>query len=130
MGLIRGGDRSKIGASLAANPSAAAKRGTGGATPLMYATLCSDVETMKALLEKGADVNAVDDGGATALMWAVTDLEKTALLLDRGADVNARSSDGRTPLLIASALHGSSPVVKLLLDKGADIKEKGPSLFG
>lgn len=130
MDAIRAGDRSKIGPLLASSPDAAKKRGYGGATPLMYATLYSDVATMKRLLDSGADVKAADDSGATALMWAVTDLEKTKLLIERGADVNARSADGRTPLLIAASFPGSTPVVTLLLDKGADIKTRGPSLFG
>jgi len=130
MDAIRAGDRPKLGSMLASNPTVAAKRGPGGATPLMYAALYSEVETMRSLLENGADAKAADDAGVTALMWAVPSLEKTALLIERGADVNARSSDGRTPLLIASALPGSAPVVRLLLDKGADIKARGPSLFG
>jgi ankyrin repeat protein len=130
MDAIRAGDRSTVTSLVASNAAAAAKRGHGGATPLMYAALYSDVPTMKMLLDSGADAKATDDSGATALMWALTDLEKTKLLIDRGADVNARSADGRTPLLIASALPGSAPVVTLLLDKGADIKARGPSLFG
>ena len=127
---IRAGDRSKVAATLASDASVASKRGPGGGTPLMYATLYSDIEAMKSLLESGADAKAADDSGVTALMWAVPSLEKTSLLIERGADVNARSADGRTPLLIASALPGSAPVVKLLLDQGADIKARGPSLFG
>ena len=130
MDAIRAGDRSKVAATLASSAGTASKRGPGGATPLMYATLYADIETMKALLESGADAKAADDSGVTALMWAMPSLEKTSLLIERGADVNARSADGRTPLLIASALPGSAPVVKLLLDKGADIKVRGPSLFG
>ena len=130
MDAIRAGDRSKVAATLASSAGTASKRGPGGATPLMYATLYADIETMKALLESGADAKAADDSGVTALMWAMPSLEKTSLLIERGADVNARSADGRTPLLIASALPGSVPVVKLLLDKGADIKVRGPSLFG
>ena len=130
MEAIRAGDRSKVASMLATDGTAAAKRGPGGVTPLMYAVLYSDIEVMKSLLERGADAKASDDSGVTALMWAVTDLDKSKLLVERGADVNARSSDGRTPLLIASALPGSAPVVTLLLDKGADIKARGPSLFG
>lgn len=130
MDAVRAGDRSKIGSLLASAPAAAAKRGDGGTTPLMYATLYSDLATMKMLIDSGADVKAADDSGATALMWAVPDLEKTKLLVERGAEVNARSAEGRTPLLIASGLPGSAAVVAFLLDKGADIKTHGPSLFG
>ncbi len=130
MDAIRAGDRSKITSLLATNPGCAGKRGPGGVTPLMYAALYSDVATMKTLLDSGADARSSDDSGVTALMWAVTDLEKTKLLVDRGADVNARSADGRTALLIASGLPGAAPVVTALLDKGADIKVRGPSLLG
>jgi ankyrin repeat protein len=66
---------------------------------------------MQLLLTNGADPNAWNDAGATALMWAVDDLEKTKLLVRHRADVNARSFDGRTPLLIAAAIHGNSSVV-------------------
>ena len=63
------------------------------------------------------DANAQNDGGGTALMYAIEDVEKTRLLLDRGADVNARSGEGRTALLIAVGRAGSNAVVKLLLEK-------------
>ena len=67
-------------------------------------------------------VNARNDAGGTALMYAVDDVAKTKLLLERGADPNLRSGEGRTALMIAVANSGSFPVVKLLLEKGADAK--------
>jgi ankyrin repeat protein len=75
---------------------------------------------MQLLLVRGANPNARNEAGATALMWAVDDPEKTRLLLKSGADPNARSADGQTPLLIAAGRPGASEVVKLLLDHGAD----------
>lgn len=114
---------------VAANPKAANLKGPGGSTPLMYAALYGGIADMRLLLDKGADVNARNHAGATALMWAADDLEKTRLLLDRGANVNAKSDDGRTALMIAAGWQGNSAVVKLLLDHGADITPTSPALF-
>jgi ankyrin repeat protein len=88
----------------------------------MYAALYGDVDAIKVLVDRGALLNARNDGGGTALMYAVDDLEKTKLLIERGADPNLRSGEGRTALLVAVANAGSHPVVKLLLEKGADAK--------
>ena len=63
-------------------------------------------------------------------MWAVPDTDKARLLIDAGADVNAVSADGRTPLLIAAGFRGSAPVIRLLLEKGANIRARAPGLFG
>ncbi|CAN5671895.1 hypothetical protein BH18ACI5_BH18ACI5_09760 [soil metagenome] len=130
MEMVRAGNRARVSSSIAANAAAVNKLGLGGATPLMYGVLYGDVATMRGLIERGADVNAADDGGATPLMWALTDLEKTRLLIEKGANVNARSKDGRTPILIASGFMGGAPVVKALLDAGAEIKVKAPSMVG
>ncbi len=104
-------------------------RGAGSTTPLMQAALYGDADSVRLLLEQGADPNIKNDAGATALMWAVDDLEKTRLLVEHGADVNARSDDGRTPLLIAVRF-GNIEVVKLLIDRGADLSAKSPESRG
>lgn len=97
------------------------ERDKRAATPLMYAAGFGSIEAMRILLAHGADVNARNDFGATALMWAITDPEKAGLLVARGADVNARSKMGKTPLLLAAANDGSSGTVKLLMDHGANL---------
>jgi ankyrin repeat protein len=45
-------------------------------TPLMYATEIGSLEAMTALIEHGADVNAQNAFGSTALMWSVADPKK------------------------------------------------------
>jgi len=130
MKALRDGDKTAFKTLALQHPKAGNLRGPGGTTPLMQAALYGDVESVRLLLDKGADPNLRNEAGATALMWAVNDLEKTRLLLDRGADVNARSEDSRTALLIAAGQFGSREVVKLLLDRGADINVKSPGLGG
>jgi len=83
---------------------------------------------IRLMLEHGAEVNAPDPTGRTALMYAaVSDLlpvEQIKLLIEKKADVNAKSSHprssdtGRTALDLAR-FHGNTAVVDLLLKSGA-----------
>ena len=128
---LRNGDGQAFRKLVAADPQAANRRGPGGATPLMYAALYGNAADVRLLLEKGVDPKLRNNAGATALMWAVDDPEKVRLLLEDGADANTRSDDGRVPLVIAAGRYGSSPVLKLLLEHGADPSGKSPaSTFG
>jgi ankyrin repeat protein len=88
--------------------------------PLMTAVLARDRTVVRRLLDEGADPSARDGAGATALLWAVDDAGMTRLLLEAGADVNARSDDGRTPILAATGRVGAAPIVRLLIDYGAN----------
>ncbi len=90
-----------------------------GITPLMYAAEIGSPDAMRLLIDSGADVNAQNAFGSTALMWSVSDPVKVRLLLDHGADVNAVAKSGRTALIVAAFTNPSAEVVKLLLAKGA-----------
>jgi ankyrin repeat protein len=117
---LRSGDRQSFLKSVEQDPGLLNARGPNGSTPFMYAVLYADAATVKQLLQKGANPNARNDVNATALMRAATDLEKTRVLLAHGADVNVRSDDLRTPLMIAAGRTGGAPIVKVLLDHGAN----------
>lgn len=117
---IRGGDTARVAALVQDRTVADLKDRRGGATPLMHAAAHGSIETLRLLLDKGADVNARNTGGATALMWAVSDLAKVRLLVERGADVNVVASGGRTALFLAASSESSADTVKFLLAKGAD----------
>src|SRR5262245_41798544 len=130
MEALRDGDKQAFKKLLSEGPKAANLKGPSGSTPLMYAALYGDSDSVSLLLESGADPNLRNDAGATALMWALADAEKTRLLLDHRAGVNARSDDGRTPLIIAASQRGSGAVVKLLLDHGANPAVRCASYFG
>ena len=84
-----------------------------------------DLEQVKRLLDKGANVIAHNREGATPLMRAAEKghLDVVKLLLRKGAPVNGKSSDNVTPLMYA-ARGGNLKAVKLLLDKGADVNSE------
>jgi ankyrin repeat protein len=119
---IRSGDTAQVKALLDGGADVNTKERRGGATPLMHAAAVGSLETTTFLLDKGADVNTRNSGGATALMWAATDLAKVRLLVDRGADVNVVANGGRTALFLAAMSNGSAEIVKLLLAKGANAR--------
>ncbi len=79
-------------------------------------------DTVKELLECGADVNAKDDNGQTALMTAAAIGHSPIFhfLLDYSANVNESSSDNMTALLWA-VLANDTGMVKTLIKKGADL---------
>jgi len=132
MEALGNGDRPTFVRLLREDPEAVKLKGPGGSTPLMYAALYGDAASVRDILERGADPNTANDAGATALMWAIEDFEKARLLVEHEADVNAMSLDSRTALGIALGNRGSSAVVKLLLDHGANLEGKsnrGRSMF-
>src|SRR5262245_21645695 len=96
-----------------------------GATPLMYAAAFGNAKQMKLLLESGADVNAQNTFHATALIWAGGDAVKSRMLIEHGADINVRTQQGRTALMAAAKRNGNADLVRLLLEKGADVKTPG-----
>jgi ankyrin repeat protein len=89
---------------------------------LYEAAESGDKEAVLRVLNKGADVNAKDEEGRTALHAAgrYDKVEITQLLLDYRADVNIKDNSGRTPLHQSSSALGHN-VAQLLLEYGADI---------
>jgi hypothetical protein len=93
----------------AAGTSLAAERAT-----VADAVERRDTAGMRTLLNSGADVNATQIDGTTALHWAAyhEDAETAALLVKAGANVNAANRFGVPPLALACT-NGNANVVKL-----------------
>lgn len=92
----------------------------GRLTPLISAVINQDEDIVKALLVKGANINAPGHKGTTPLMMAASGnfCKIAKLLLDKGADVNAKRPDGATALSMARE-KGFDEMVNLLLEGGA-----------
>ena len=111
---------------LAKGADANSKSDTGG-TALMAAAFESP-RTAALLIASGADVKAKTKRGVTALANAANggNLETVKLLLEKDAPVNAADYRGYTPLMQAAYRDDASPeMIRLLLDKGADINATG-----
>lgn len=85
------------------------------------AVMHGDRSSVRALLDKKADVNAAQIDGTTALQWAVrdNDLEMIDLLLKAGANVSAANQSGATPMQLA-AMNGNTAIIERLIQAGAD----------
>jgi ankyrin repeat protein len=115
---------------------------TTGTTPILRAAKAGDVEAMRLLLAKGADIKLATKPGINPLMAAAglgTKEEDTSgrlkteaqaigaieLCLHAGIDVNAADSRGQTAVY-GAAVQGYDKVVQFLADHGAklDVKDR------
>lgn len=90
-------------------------------TPLMMAAIKGNMEAVRALIARDADVNKP---GWTPLHYAASGTSPQhvriiALLLENHAYIDAASPNGSTPLMMA-AQYGTPEALQLLLDEGAD----------
>ncbi len=113
------------------------QRGARGATPLLSAIGNSCAETnAQLLLAAGADAKAIDGAGFGAMHGVLScSLPLLESLKARGANINQQNTFGGSvkkgpvqligisPLMLAST-HRETPIVKFLLDSGADVKAK------
>jgi serine/threonine-protein phosphatase 6 regulatory ankyrin repeat subunit B len=94
---------------------------TGSDTEVFLKSVKSgDYAEVKRLIEKGADVNARNNGGSTALMRASYRGRQdiVQLLIEAGADVNVQDNEGWTALMFASGM-GHTEVAQVLIEAGA-----------
>ena len=111
----------------------AKRRMTGGWTQLMLAVSAGNEKRVRVFVAAGTKLDIVDCDGWSALhiasMYGLARIAK--LLLDgkyegRGANINLQTTlHGWSPLLDAS-LQGREAVVRLLLERGADVTLRNP----
>ena len=101
-----------------------------GLTPLMFAMLAGDVETMHMLIKKGVNAYAEDIDGHNVLHLASRLDYGTIVadLLSTGIDINIPDREGLTPLV--NAIQGSNQnqghAIEVLVDHKADL----PASYG
>jgi ankyrin repeat protein len=109
---------------------------------LINAALKGDLQQVQELLDRGADVNAKNKHGETALLWALHErhLDTVKLLLDKGADIGPAEQAavylpgvvktfidrGAKVTIIVAACVGDGEQVQQLIIQGADVNAKGP----
>jgi len=118
---IKDGDTARVAVALNRGADVNVKD-ADGSPAVVEAALLGNTLMLELLLERGADPNAATPAGLTALHLGAGDLGKARTLIAHGANINAKTNAGRTPLLIAARQDGAYPIVKLLLEKGADVK--------
>lgn len=91
-------------------------------SPVADAAMLGQVEAVRALLDQGADVNAAQGDGMTALHWAAEgrSAEMADLLIAAGANLAAVTRLGDYTSLHLAAKAGSASVVRALLEAGAE----------
>jgi uncharacterized protein len=122
------GDHARLRELLGADPASAKERANSRSAdgwPLLHlAAAFADCETVRMLLDAGADVTQISqtpmrNQALHAVLALSKDADTTRLLMERGADVNAAQTAGYRPLHQA-AVAGREDLVRMLLEAGAD----------
>jgi uncharacterized protein len=107
---------------LAALSAAVLLAASPAASPVADAAMRDDKQAVRTLVQQGADVNAPQGDGMTALHWTAVndDAELTALLIRAGANARAVTRNGAYTALHLASRNGAADVVRALLDGGSD----------
>lgn len=127
------GDADALRNLLKSEPSLAGAENDNGLTLLGYAVHFGSADAASALLDAGADVNAISHSSVpyipsnTALHAAIAGEGSRAvirLLLERGARTDLTDSNGQTCLHSAAFHDDSIDIIELLIERGADVRAR------
>ena len=95
------------------------------------AARAGNVEAMERLLEQGADIDALDEHGQTALMLAAMrgHTAVARFLVARGAKLDHTAKFHLTALMLA-VIAGHADIVRALVEAGADLTVRGTGAPG
>jgi len=124
---IRNGDLARVKELVAGDPATVKLENQDHDTPLHMAALMDNAEMAKYLIEKGADLDALNGSLYTPLMRA--GLKVARVLVQNGADINYEAANGNSSALTASLWRESKEVAEYLLDCGARLPDKESFLF-
>lgn len=121
--------------SLIIDKNKLSKYNNAGQTALMIAcansNTYSNIETVKMLIDAGADVNFRNNRNITALFKSCqysntsSNVETVKMLIDAGADVNVTELIfGYTPLIMSCEINDVE-TAKMLIESGADVNTMG-----
>ena len=99
-----------------------------GEPPILTCARTGRVAAVRALLARGADIDAVDAWrGQTPLMWAAAEnhVRVMRLLLETGAAVDVPSTGGFTALMFA-VRQDARDALRLLIEAGAEVDARIP----
>ncbi len=102
--------------------------GDGDISPLIFLMAgLGKAKAVRRLVRHGADVNAKDSTGLTALQMAIIKDQHGTVkeMLQLGADPNVHTGKHNQTALHTAALQGNAAIVQLLLAHGADPNAKG-----
>ncbi|QBC32019.1 ankyrin repeat domain-containing protein [Pandoraea sp. XY-2] len=94
---------------------------------LVKAVVFNDTKSIAQALKAGVDPNSTDEKGNPLLVIAMREksVDVARLLIDdKRTDLDATNAAGENAMMIAS-LQGLTPMVKLLIDKDAEVNKKG-----
>ena len=96
-------------------------------TAISYASYSGDIEVVKFLICSGANIHGDSQNPNSPIYFAILNdnIQIVTLLLDNGVDPNFTWDEGGGTLLTNAAQMGKLEVVKLLIEKGANINYCG-----
>src|ERR1700746_1249877 len=123
-GLIQAGNRDAALKRIAAGADVNQAQGDG-TTPLHWAAYKIDVDLARALLERGAKPDVINNFGSSPLAEAVkvANARLVKMLLDAGSNVEVPNQEGQTALMLAARAR-SLEVAELLVGHGANVNAR------